>query len=77
MTPEPTPSQTIGPFFHFALLYPESEHLVPPDHPDAVRIGGTIVDGAGEPVPDALVEIWQANAAGRYPHPEDGGRTCR
>ena len=71
MTLEPTPSQTIGPFFHFALPYPESERLVTPDHPDAVRIVGTVIDGAGEPVSDALVEIWQANAVGRYPHPED------
>jgi protocatechuate 3,4-dioxygenase alpha subunit len=71
MTLEPTPSQTIGPFFHFALPFPGGERLVAPDHPDAVRIVGTVIDGAGEPVPDALVEIWQANAAGRYPHPED------
>jgi len=71
MTPEPTPSQTVGPFFHFALPYPGGEHLVPPDHPDALRIVGAIFDGASEPVSDALVEIWQANRAGRYAHAED------
>jgi protocatechuate 3,4-dioxygenase, alpha subunit len=71
MTPEPTPSQTIGPFFHFALSYPGGGHLVPPGHPDALRIVGAIYDGAGEPVSDAMVEIWQANGAGRYAHPED------
>jgi protocatechuate 3,4-dioxygenase alpha subunit len=67
----PTPSQTIGPFFHFALPYPGGERLVPPGDPDAVRIVGNIIDGADEPVTDALVEIWQANRAGRYLHPED------
>ena len=67
----PTPSQTIGPFFHFALPYQGGERLVPPSDPDAVRIVGTIIDGADEPVTDALVEIWQANRAGRYLHPQD------
>ena len=71
MAVPPTPSQTIGPFFHFSLPYPDGERLVPPADPDAVRIVGTVYDGAGEPVPDALVEVWQANRAGRYAHPED------
>ena len=76
MSPEPppaTPSQTIGPFFHFALLDRDRSELVPPDHPDAVRIMGTVYDGAGEPVPDAMVEIWQADPSGRYDHPADDG----
>jgi protocatechuate 3,4-dioxygenase, alpha subunit len=67
----PTPSQTIGPFYHFALPFPGGERLVDPDDPDAVRILGTIYDGAGEPVVDAMVEVWQANRSGRYAHPED------
>jgi protocatechuate 3,4-dioxygenase alpha subunit len=71
MTPEPTPPQTVGPFFHFALLEEDQSKLVSPDHPSAIRIGGTVYDGAGEVVPDAMLEIWQANAAGRYAHPED------
>jgi protocatechuate 3,4-dioxygenase alpha subunit len=71
MTPELTPSQTVGPFFHFALPYPGGDRLVPTDDPDAVRIVGAVYDGAGEPVSDAMVEIWQANRAGRYAHPED------
>jgi protocatechuate 3,4-dioxygenase, alpha subunit len=72
VTTEPrTPSQTIGPFFHYALLDEDLSALVAPDHPSAVRIGGTVYDGAGEVVPDAMLEIWQANAAGRYAHPED------
>jgi protocatechuate 3,4-dioxygenase alpha subunit len=63
---EPTPSQTIGPFFHDALTGEDRSGLVAPDHPEAVRIEGMVFDGAGEPVPDAMVEIWQANRAGRY-----------
>ena len=68
---EPTPSQTVGPFFAYALPYAGGERLVGEDDPDAVRIDGTVYDGAGEPVPDALIELWQANRAGRYRHPED------
>lgn len=45
--------------------------LVAADAPDAIRIEGTLRDGAGEPLNDALVELWQANRAGRYAHPED------
>nr|MBA4116337.1 protocatechuate 3,4-dioxygenase subunit alpha [Rubrobacter sp.] len=71
MAPETTPSQTIGPFFHDALLTEDRSELVSPDHPSAIRIEGTVYDGAGEPVSDALVEIWQANPAGRYDHPAD------
>jgi protocatechuate 3,4-dioxygenase alpha subunit len=67
----PTPSQTIGPFLHIELPYEGEEALVPPDHPGAIRLLGVMVDGEGEPVDDALVEIWQANAAGRYAHPDD------
>jgi protocatechuate 3,4-dioxygenase alpha subunit len=71
MTPEPTPSQTVGPFFHFALLDEDQSELVRPDHPSAIRIEGTVYDGADEVVPDAMLEMWQANSAGRYAHPED------
>jgi protocatechuate 3,4-dioxygenase, alpha subunit len=67
-----TPSQTVGPFFSYALPYEGGERLVPPGDPDAIRIAGTVFDGAGDPVSDALVELWQANRAGRYRHPEDG-----
>lgn len=71
MTPEITPSQTIGPFFHIGLPYEEGERLISLEDPDAVRLTGAIYDGEGAPVPDAMVEIWQANRAGRYAHPED------
>jgi protocatechuate 3,4-dioxygenase, alpha subunit len=67
---EPTPSQTVGPFFHYALLDEDLSQLVAPDHPSAIRIGGTVRDGAGEVVPDAMLEIWQADADGRYDNPE-------
>src|SRR5918998_1999566 len=62
----PTPSQTIGPFFHDALLDGNYSELVSSDHPEAITIRGTIYDGAGEVVPDAMVEIWQADTAGRH-----------
>jgi protocatechuate 3,4-dioxygenase alpha subunit len=74
MSPEPTPSQTVGPFFHDALLGEDRSELVPSDHQEAVRIVGTVYDGAGEVVPDAMVEIWQANRAGRYDDPADDRR---
>jgi protocatechuate 3,4-dioxygenase alpha subunit len=61
-----TPSQTVGPFFGFALIGSVDNELVAPDAPGAVRITGSVIDGEGDPVPDALVEIWQADAEGRY-----------
>lgn len=67
-----TPSQTVGPFF--AILVPATGRAVlATDHTDGQRIvvEGSVCDGAGHPVPDALVEIWQANAAGHCNHPED------
>ena len=71
MSSVPTPSQTIGPFFHDSLLDKNYSELVSPDHPEGIRIKGTVYDGAGEVVPDAMVEIWQADGAGRYDHPAD------
>lgn len=71
MTLRPTASQTVGPFFNIGLPDDARAELVPADDPDAVRLRGVVLDGAGEPVDDALVEIWQANRAGRYAHPED------
>src|SRR4051812_11149473 len=51
----PTPGQTVGPFFGYALPYPGDAELVPPGSPDAVRLFGRVVDGHGGPVPDALL----------------------
>jgi len=45
--------------------------LVAPDDPNAIRIQGRILDGAGQPVDDSVVEVWQANVHGRYAHTED------
>lgn len=64
MTPIPTPGQTVGPFFHCALPYDGDNELVPRGAPGAVRLHGTVHDGAGAPVPDALLELWQADASG-------------
>lgn len=58
------PGQTIGPFFGFALPYAGGPDLVPPGHPDAVRLTGRLLDGHGAPVPDGLIEIWQADPGG-------------
>jgi len=68
----PTPSQTVGPFFHLALDRPAWADLAA-DHPQGERIvvAGRMTDGDGAPVADACLEIWQANAAGRYAHPDD------
>jgi protocatechuate 3,4-dioxygenase alpha subunit len=60
-----TPGQTVGPFFGYALPYPGGGDLVPPGHPGAIRLHGTVFDGDGSPVPDAVLEIWQPDADGR------------
>ena len=73
--PPPTPSQTVGPFF--AILVPKRGVLRLRGEGAAgapIRVAGTVRDGTGRAVPDALVEIWQADAAGRYHHPEDPRR---
>jgi protocatechuate 3,4-dioxygenase alpha subunit len=69
-----TSSQTVGPFFHPALLREDCRRNVlvhPETTGERIRIEGTVYDGEGAPVPDALVEIWQANSHGRYHHPSD------
>ena len=62
----PTPSQTVGPFFWFGLCERPCSDLVGPEHADSLRILGSVFDGAGEPVADAMVELWQADAEGSY-----------
>jgi protocatechuate 3,4-dioxygenase alpha subunit len=57
-----TPSQTVGPYFALGLLDRPANELAP----GGIRITGRVLDGAGEPVPDAMVEIWQADEEGRY-----------
>ncbi|OBJ49201.1 protocatechuate 3,4-dioxygenase subunit alpha [Mycobacterium sp. 1423905.2] len=60
-----TPAQTVGPFFGLGLSYPRDSELVGDAYPGAIRLYGTVYDGAGAAVPDALVEIWQPDTAGR------------
>jgi protocatechuate 3,4-dioxygenase alpha subunit len=67
----PTPSQTVGPFFELGLLDPPRPELVSADTPGAICIEGAVFDGQGAPVPDAMIEIWQAAPSGRYAHPDD------
>jgi len=54
-----TPSQTVGPFFGVGLPFEKGEQLAPPGAAGVMRIEGQVLDGKGEPVPDALLEIWQ------------------
>jgi protocatechuate 3,4-dioxygenase, alpha subunit len=61
-----TPSQTVGPFFHYALPYDFGPRLAGPQRSGAIRLSGRVLDGDGAPVPDALVEIWQADESGRF-----------
>jgi protocatechuate 3,4-dioxygenase alpha subunit len=61
-----TPSQTVGPYFAIGLPWDAGPHVVPPGTPGAIRITGTVYDGAGEPIPDHLIETWQADPDGRY-----------
>jgi protocatechuate 3,4-dioxygenase alpha subunit len=70
--PALTPSQTSGPFLSIGLLRDWiGSSVVSADDPRAIRIRGQLLDGQAAPVVDGLVEIWQANAAGRYAHPDD------
>ncbi len=67
-----TPSQTVGPFFAFALPYPGGETLTnEATLGERITVEGRVTDGEGAAVTDALIEIWQANSQGRYNHPED------
>ena len=63
----PTPGQTIGPFYGYALLFRDGQKLVDRAHPGSIRLHGTVYDGEGETIPDALLEIWQADEHGRVP----------
>jgi protocatechuate 3,4-dioxygenase alpha subunit len=67
----PTPSQTIGPYFAIGLPYPYGHLVVPEGTPAGIWIRGSILDGEGAGVPDAMVETWQADPRGRFaPHAE-------
>jgi protocatechuate 3,4-dioxygenase, alpha subunit len=64
-----TPSQTIGPFFGFALPWAEGPYVVPAGTPGAIELTGRLLDGRGDPVPDGLIETWQADPDGRFGSP--------
>jgi protocatechuate 3,4-dioxygenase alpha subunit len=67
-----TPSQTAGPYLSIGLLRDLiGSRVVDPSDPRAIVIRGVLLDGAGDPVPDGMVETWQANADGRYAHDRD------
>ncbi|MER7400082.1 protocatechuate 3,4-dioxygenase subunit alpha [Streptomyces sp. NPDC000151] len=81
VTLPPTPSHTVGPFYGYALPFPGGGDIAPAGHPDTITVHGYVYDGAGEPVPDALVEFWQAAPDGSLAgapgslrrNPVDGG----
>ena len=77
-----TPSQTAGPYVHIGLIPHQAGFdifeknfgnvlVTPETQGERIRIEGRVLDGLGEPLKDVLVEIWQANAAGKYNHPAD------
>ncbi len=83
MSGKQTPSQTVGPFFAYGLTSEQYGYQLdqiatgdllsssPGVDGNRIRIVGQVLDGAGDPVPDAMVEIWQADGSGRYAHPAD------
>jgi protocatechuate 3,4-dioxygenase alpha subunit len=70
-----TPSQTVGPFFSFGLCLRDQHRLVADGHPGAVAVAGRVLDGAGGPVDDAMVEVWQRDERGERPDGFGFGRS--
>jgi protocatechuate 3,4-dioxygenase alpha subunit len=79
-----TASQTAGPYVHIGLapgaagfdIYERElgwDIAGPNAAGERIRVEGLVIDGTGSPIKDVLLEVWQANAAGRYAHPEGGG----
>jgi protocatechuate 3,4-dioxygenase, alpha subunit len=66
-----TPSQTVGPYLSIGLPWPDGPTVVPEDTPGAITITGRLLDGEGAPIPDGLIETWQADPDGRFAHPDD------
>jgi len=70
--PGQSPSQTVGPFFHNCLIHGQANRLITPHtQGQPIVIQGQVLDGDGQPVPDAMVEIWQADANGFFNHADD------
>ena len=73
MTLRATTWQTVGPFFKIGLAWLYREDLVGANvHGERIEITGRVLDADGNTVPDAVLELWQANSHGKYAHPEDG-----
>lgn len=75
-----TPSQTVGPFFHYALPYNNGSQVAGAARAGVFRLWGRVLDGDGTPIPDSLVEIWQSDEQGSFveepgifEHPTDNG----
>ena len=68
-----TPSQTVGPYVHIGLFptWENSGDAVPEDAPGRIDVSFNVIDGAGQPIGDAMIETWQADAAGRFNSPTD------
>jgi protocatechuate 3,4-dioxygenase, alpha subunit len=66
-----TPSQTVGPYLAIVLPWADGPDVVAPGTPGRISITGRLTDGAGAPVPDGLIEVWQADPQGRFNHPDD------
>jgi protocatechuate 3,4-dioxygenase alpha subunit len=66
-----TPSQTVGPYFSMRLPWEAGPYVVPAGTPGAITIIGRLLDGAGDPIPDGMIETWQADPQGRFAHPDD------
>lgn len=72
MSLQTTSSQTVGPYLHIGLTWLVTKDLAPAGVAgERFTIEGRVLDGYGKPVNDALVELWQANAHGKYAHPDD------
>jgi len=72
MSLQATTWQTVGPYFKIGLHWLDNDNLAPEGvSGERVTIQGRVFDGDGIPIPDACLEIWQANAHGKYAHPED------
>jgi protocatechuate 3,4-dioxygenase alpha subunit len=76
LTSKTTPSQTIGPFLGIGMPWPDGPYVVPEGTEGAIWVRGRMFDGNGDPVPDGMVETWQADPDGGFDHPDDPrGRT--
>jgi protocatechuate 3,4-dioxygenase alpha subunit len=71
MTSARTPSQTVGPFFALGLPWPDGPNVVSESTQGSFWLRGAVLDGEGTPVPDSMVETWQADPDGRFDHPDD------